>query len=89
MQMERRWFCIASSVGGRKGENEFPDWLKGSIGWIQITTDNDTRRWIQWCSHLIFHINEWTHVKFLWEGHAVIKFDAMHSGVVKIKPFQL
>lgn len=40
-------------------------------------------------SHLIFHINEWTHVKFLRESHAVVKLDAVHSGVVKIKPLQL
>ncbi len=40
-------------------------------------------------SHLIFHINEWTHVKLLGESHAVIKLDAMHSGVVEVKPLQL
>ena len=40
-------------------------------------------------AHLILHINEWAHVKLLWESHAIIKLDAMHSGVVKIKPFQL
>lgn len=41
------------------------------------------------CSHLIFHIDERTHVELLWESHAVIELDAMHSGVVEIKPLQL
>lgn len=41
------------------------------------------------CFHLIFHINEWTHVKLLRESHAVVQLDAMHSGVIEIKAFQL
>lgn len=39
--------------------------------------------------YLIFHINEWTHVEFLWESHAVVELDSMHSGVVKVKSLQL
>lgn len=39
--------------------------------------------------HLIFHVDEWTHIQLLGESHSVIKLDAMHGGVVKIKPFQL
>lgn len=39
--------------------------------------------------YLILHINERTHIKFLWKSHAVIEFYAMHCGVIKIKPFQL
>lgn len=41
------------------------------------------------CSHLIFDIDERTHIKLLGEGHAVVKLNAMHSGVVEIKPFEL
>lgn len=41
------------------------------------------------CFHLIFHINEWTHVKLLRESHAVVQLDAMHSGVIEIKALQL
>lgn len=39
--------------------------------------------------HLIFNINERAHVKFLWESHAVVELDSVHSGVVKIKSLQL
>lgn len=41
------------------------------------------------CTHLIFHVNERTHVELFRERHAVVKLDAVHSGVVKIKPLQL
>lgn len=44
---------------------------------------------IHCCAHLIFHINERTHVELFRESHAVVKLDAVHSGVVKIKPLQL
>lgn len=39
--------------------------------------------------YLVFHINERAHVKFLWESHAVVELNSMHSGVVKIKSLQL
>ena len=39
--------------------------------------------------YLILNIHEWTHIKFLRKSHAVIEFNAMHSGVIKIKSFQL
>lgn len=40
-------------------------------------------------AHLIFHINEWTHVELLWESHAVVELDAVHSGVIKVEALQL
>lgn len=40
-------------------------------------------------SHLILDVNEGRHVQLLGEGHAVIEFNAVHSGVIKVKAFQL
>lgn len=40
-------------------------------------------------SHLVLHVDERTHVQLLREGHAVVEFDAVHSGVVKVKTLQL
>lgn len=39
--------------------------------------------------YLVFEVNKGAHVKFLREGHAVVELDSVHSGVVKVKTFQL
>ncbi len=40
-------------------------------------------------SHLVLDVDEGAHVQLLWEGHAVIEFNAVHSGVIKVEAFQL
>lgn len=40
-------------------------------------------------SHLILYVNEGTHVQLLWEGHAVVEFNTVHSGVIEVEAFEL
>lgn len=39
--------------------------------------------------YLILKVNKWAHVKLFRKGHAVVELDSVHSGVVKVKTFQL
>lgn len=58
-------------------------------GEISSVLLNQRKESTKTASHLILDVDERAHVQLLGEGHAVIEFNAVHSGVIKVKAFQL